>query len=81
MLYNLVMAQPARESAPWLFWPFAALWDLLAFILRLTGRVLGVILGVVLMGVGILIALTVVGAPLGVPLAILGFMLLVRSMF
>jgi len=75
------MAHSVRETAPWIFWPFAALWDLLAFILRMTGRVLGVILGVVLMAVGILLSFTVIGAPLGVPLAILGFMLLLRSIF
>jgi len=71
----------ARESAPWIFWPVAALWDLLAFVLRLTGRVLGVILGFVLMAVGILLTFTVVGAPLGIPLAILGFLVLLRSVF
>jgi len=75
------MARPARESAPWIFWPFAALWDLLAFVLRLTGRIVGAILGLVLMGLGIAVALTVVGIPLGVPLAIFGFLLLLRSLF
>lgn len=75
------MARPARESAPWIFWPFAALWDLLAFILRLTGRIVGVILGLVLLVLGIALALTVVGVPVGVPLAILGFLLLLRSLF
>jgi hypothetical protein len=75
------MARPARESAPWIFWPFAALWDFLAFILRLTGRILGAILGLVMMVVGIALALTVVGVPVGVPLAILGFLLLLRSLF
>ena len=41
-------AVAARDTAPWIFWPFAALWDLLAAILLLTGRVLAAILGVVL---------------------------------
>ena len=31
----------------WYFWPFVALWRLLAFILTLTGRILGVVLGLV----------------------------------
>jgi hypothetical protein len=75
------VARPARESAPWIFWPFAALWDLLAFILRLTGRIVGVILALLLMIVGIGLALTVIGVPVGVPLAILGFLLLLRSLF
>jgi len=76
-----VMTQPARHSAPWFFWPLAALWDLLAFVLRLTGRLIGAIIGLVLMIVGIVITLTVVGAPLGVPLFILGLLLLMRSLF
>jgi hypothetical protein len=71
----------ARDTAPWIFWPFAALWDLLAAILLLTGRVLAAILGVVLMMAGAALSLTVVGAPIGIPLAILGFLLLVRSLF
>lgn len=75
------VAQPARQSAPWFLWPLAAVWDLLAFILRITGRVLGVILGLVLLAAGIALSLTVVGVPIGVPLAILGFMLLVRCIF
>lgn len=75
------MTRPARESAPWILWPFAAVWDFLAFVLRLTGRIVGAILGVVLMVVGIAVALTVIGIPVGVPLAILGILLLLRSLF
>jgi len=75
------VVQPARQSAPWFLWPLAAVWDLLAFILRVTGRVLGIILGLVLLGSGIALSLTVVGAPIGVPLAALGFLLLVRCVF
>jgi hypothetical protein len=75
------MVKPARESAPWFLWPFAALWDLLAFVLRLTGRLIGVVLGLVLLIVGIVLTLTIVGAPVGIPLFIFGLLLLVRSMF
>lgn len=73
--------QPARQSAPWFLWPIAALWDLLAFVLRLTGRLVGVILGVVLMVLGGVVTMTVVGAPVGIPLFVLGLLLLVRSLF
>ena len=75
------MIQPARHSAPWFLWPFAALWDLLAFMLRLTGRVLAAVIGLVLMIIGIVVILTVVGAPLGIPLFVLGLLLLIRSIF
>lgn len=72
---------PVRHRAPWILWPFAALWDLLAFILRLTGRLVAAAIGLVLMILGIVITMTVVGAPLGIPVFILGFLLLVRSVF
>jgi hypothetical protein len=75
------MGQPARQSAPWILWPFAALWDLLAFVLRATGRLVGVLLGLTLMIVGLLVTVTVIGAPLGIPLAVFGFLLLLRSLF
>jgi hypothetical protein len=75
------MAHPARASAPKILWPFAALWDLLAFILRATGRIVGVVLSLVLMVAGVALILSVLGVPVGVPLLVLGFLLLVRSMF
>ena len=75
------MVEPARRNAPWFLWPFAALWDLLTFILRLTGRLVAGVLGLVLLIVGILISITVVGAPVGVPISILGLLLLTRSLF
>lgn len=75
------MATSAREQVPWIFWPFAALWDLLAFVLRLTGRILAGVIGLVLAVVGVLLTMTVVGAPVGIPLVILGVLLLIRSLF
>lgn len=75
------MATPARHRAPWILWPFAAIWDLLAFILQITGRVLALVLGVALLMLGVVLTLTVIGAPLGIPVALLGFLLLVRSLF
>ena len=75
------MTQPTRHSAPWFLWPFAALWDLLAFILRLTGRVVAAVVGLALMILGIVITITVVGAPVGIPLFIVGLLLLIRSIF
>ena len=75
------MASASRHNAPWIFWPLAALWDFVAFILNLTGRLVGIVLGFVLMVVGIILTLTVVGAVVGIPLIILSVLLLVRSFF
>jgi len=71
----------AKKTAPWFLWPFVAVWDLLALVLNITGRVLAAILGVGLMVVGIALTMTVAGAPIGIPLAILGFLLMIRSVF
>jgi len=75
------MASPARATAPWIFWPIAALWDLLAFILRLTGRVVGALMALALLTIGALLTLTVILAPIGIPVFIVGLLLLVRSVF
>lgn len=71
----------ANRTAPWFLWPFVAVWDLLALVLNITGRILAAILGVGLMVVGIALAMTGAGAPVGIPLAILGFLLMIRSIF
>jgi len=56
-------------------------WDLLALVLNITGRILAVVLGIVLMVVGIALTMTGAGAPIGIPFAILGFLLMIRSIF
>jgi hypothetical protein len=61
--------------------PFKLLWNLLALILNLTGRLLAAVLGLVLMIVGGIVTVTVVGAVVGIPLMIVGFALLMRSLF
>ena len=70
-----------KNTSSWIFWPFAAIWNLLALVLNITGRVLAAILGVGLMIVGIALTMTVAGAPVGIPFAILGFLLIIRSIF
>ncbi|MFC1614302.1 hypothetical protein ACFL5K_03305 [Gemmatimonadota bacterium] len=64
-----------------LLWPFTALWALLAFIIRLTGRLLAVVVGLVLMIVGAVLTFLILAAPAGIPIFILGFLLLIRGMF
>jgi hypothetical protein len=70
-----------KKKTPWFLWPFVALWDLLAFILSLTGRLVAAVLGLVLMIVGIVLTVTLIAAPVGIPLIILGFLLMLRSIF
>jgi hypothetical protein len=69
------------KTTPWFLWPFVAAWKLLATILVITGRVFGIILALALMAVGIALTMTVAGAPVGIPVAILGFLLMIRSIF
>lgn len=61
--------------------PFKILWDLLAGILNLTGRLVGVILGFVLMIVGLVLTVLVITAPLGIPMIVIGGLILIRALF
>ena len=70
-----------KKTSPWILWPFVAVWNLLALLLNITGRVLAGILGVGLMILGIALTMTVAGAPVGIPFAILGLLLIIRSIF
>jgi len=69
------------RRAPVLLWPFVAVWDLLAFVLKLTGRLIGVVLGLALMVAGIVLCVTVIALPVGIPLLVLGFALMIRGIF
>jgi hypothetical protein len=69
------------KDTPILLKPFAWLWNLVAEIVKLTGRLVAVIIGLLLMVAGVLLTVTVVGALLGVPLLIVGFLLVVRGLF
>ena len=75
------MSGDKESNYPWIFWPFVALWNLLAFILKTTGRIVGAIIGLLLMVVGVVLTVTILGAPIGIPLAIFGFLLVLRSLF
>jgi hypothetical protein len=70
-----------HKRTPWYFWPFVALWDLLAFILTLTGRLVAGIIGLVFMIVGIILSLTIIASPIGIPMIIIGFLMVLRSIF
>jgi hypothetical protein len=64
------MSDKQEKKTSWFLWPFVALWDLLAFILSLTGRLVAAVLGLVLMIVGIFLTVTLIAAPIGIPLII-----------
>ncbi|MBW7991861.1 MAG: hypothetical protein FVQ84_17835 [Planctomycetes bacterium] len=70
-----------KKTELWILWPFVTVWNLLALILNITGRVLAGTLGVGLMIVGVALTMTVAGAPVGIPFAILGLLLIIRSIF
>lgn len=69
------------KHTPILFAPFVWLWQLVTFILGLTGRLLAVVLGFVFLVVGFFVTLTVIGAIIGIPMLIVGFALIVRGLF
>ncbi len=75
------MSCASGRRVPILLWPFHAVWRLLTFILGLTGRVVAFVLGVLLLAAGGVLAATLIGAPLGVPLALVGVLLVLRSLF
>ncbi len=75
------MTTVTKKRTPWYLWPFTALWDLLAFILKLTGRIVGAVLGLVLLIAGLLLTVLVISAPVGIPLGLLGILLMLRSIF
>ncbi|NMC53668.1 MAG: hypothetical protein GYA48_08540 [Chloroflexi bacterium] len=75
------MSKEKRAKTPWYLWPFVALWDLLAFILSLTGRLVGAILGMALMIVGLVLTVTIIASPVGIPILIVGFLIVLRSLF
>jgi len=70
-----------ERKTPLLLWPFVAIWDLIAWIVGLTGRLIAVILGIVLLLVGIILTVLVITAPIGIPLGLFGILLMVRGLW
>jgi hypothetical protein len=69
------------KKSPWLLRPFIWIWNLIAYIVTLTGRLVAVILGLVFLLVGVLLTITVIGAIVGIPLIIFGVLLVVRGLW
>lgn len=74
-------ASMTEERVPWYLWPFYAIWRLITWIVRLTGRLIAIILGFALIIVGAVLCITVVLLPLGVPMIVFGFLLTMRGLF
>lgn len=69
------------NDIPWFLWPFEALWNLLSGIFMLTGRMVLAIVGLMLAVLGAVLTVLIVTAPVGIPLALLGGLLITRSIF
>lgn len=70
-----------RKRAPCLLWPFAALWDLIIWIVSLTGRLVAVLLGLALLLVGGILTALVVTTPIGIPIALFGILLVIKGLW
>ena len=66
---------------PWYLWPFHAIWRLITWIVRLTGRLLAIILGFALIIIGAVLCITVILLPVGIPMSVFGFLLTMRGLF
>jgi hypothetical protein len=69
------------KKTPWYLWPFAAIWNLVAYIVMLTGRLLAVILGFVFLILGVILTVTVIGAIIGIPLGVIGVLMIIRGLW
>jgi hypothetical protein len=69
------------KKTPWYLWPFAAIWNLVAYIVMLTGRLLAVILGFVFIILGVILTVTVIGAIIGIPLGVIGVLMIIRGLW
>jgi len=70
-----------KKKTPWYLWPFVAIWNLVVYIVSLTGRLVAILLGLALMLLGAILTVTIVGAIVGVPLAVIGFLLVIRGLW
>jgi hypothetical protein len=70
-----------KNRVPWFLWPFKAVWDLLEWIIKLTGRLVAAVIGLVIVIVGFVLTILVISAPIGIPLMVFGFLLMIRGIF
>ena len=70
-----------KRRIPWFLWPFQAIWNLIANIVNLTGRLVAITMGLAVMVMGVMISLTIVGAIIGIPLFAVGALLVIRGLW
>lgn len=70
-----------KRRIPFLLWPFYAIFELIEWILRSTGRLVAAVIGFVFMIVGIILVVTIIAAPIGAPMIVLGLVLMIRGIF
>ncbi len=70
-----------RRKTPWFLWPFVAIWDLIVYIVSLTGRLVAMLLGLALLIVGAILTALVITAPIGIPLALFGLLLIIKGLW
>ena len=75
------MGRRRRGRIPFIFWPFVALWRLVAFVVCTAGRLVALLLGLVLLAAGLALSATLIGAVVGTPLILVGAMLVLRAVF
>ncbi len=64
-----------------IIWPFRLLWNLVIWVINLTGRFVAILIGLVLLLLGVALSATVIGAIIGIPMAVFGGALLLRGLF
>ncbi len=71
----------SKRHIPWILLPFVWIWNLVAWIIGLTGRLIAVALGLAFLLVGVILTITVIGAIVGIPLIVFGFLLVIRGLW
>jgi hypothetical protein len=77
----MTQASVSMQHVPWYLWPFWAIWQLITWIVRLTGRLIALLIGFALIIIGAVLCITVILLPVGVPMIIFGFLLTLRGLF
>ena len=75
------MSHSTEKHTPLLLWPFKAVWDLLTWILRISGRLVAAGIGLAIAIVGTILTVLVISAPIGIPMMVFSFLLMVRGIF
>jgi len=77
----MTQASVSTQHVPWYLWPFWAVWQLITWIVRLTGRLIALLIGFALIIIGAVLCITVILLPVGIPMIIFGFLLTMRGLF